>query len=131
MVYITLPPEFEEKDVVFKLNNCIFGLSNGSRSWYLLVKEELDKVRVKFIHFEPEFFLAFQEWITRFTYYTCRWFLLGWYRKYLGHDIIQNNKYDVNLGQTKFIYQIKEIEITGDKIKTKTPRSKWKGIKKF
>ena len=33
--------------------------------------------------------------------------------KYLGLDIIQNNKH-VSLSQTKFIDEIKEIEITGD-----------------
>ena len=33
--------------------------------------------------------------------------------KYLGLDIIQNNEYDVSVSQTKFIDEIKKIEITG------------------
>ena len=37
---------------------------------------------------------------------------------YLGLDIIQNNKY-VSLSQTKFIDEIKKIEITGDRSKQK------------
>ena len=39
--------------------------------------------------------------------------------KYLRLDIIQNSKYDVSLSQTKFIDEIKEIEITGDGSKQK------------
>ena len=39
--------------------------------------------------------------------------------KYLGLDIIQNNKYDISLSQTKFIDEIKKIEITGDRSKQK------------
>ena len=39
--------------------------------------------------------------------------------KYLGLDIIQNKKCDVSLSQTKFIDEIKEIEITGDGSKQK------------
>ena len=39
--------------------------------------------------------------------------------KYLGLDIIQNNKYDVSLSQTKFADEIKKTEITGDRSKQK------------
>ena len=39
--------------------------------------------------------------------------------KYLGLDIIQNKKYDISLSQTKFIAEIKKIEITGDRSKQK------------
>ena len=39
--------------------------------------------------------------------------------KYLGLDIIQNNKYDISLSQTKSIDEIKKIEITGDRSKQK------------
>ena len=61
VVYLIPPPEFDEKDV-WKLNTCIYGLSDASRNWYLHVKEELDKLGVKFSSFEPLlFFLAFQE----------------------------------------------------------------------
>ena len=37
--------------------------------------------------------------------------------KYLGFDIIQNNKYDISLSQTKFIDEIKlkKNEITRDR----------------
>ena len=53
VVYLTPPPEFEEKDIVCKLNTCIYGLSDASRNWYLCVKEELDKLGVKCSRFEP------------------------------------------------------------------------------
>ena len=39
--------------------------------------------------------------------------------KYLGLDIMWNNKYDVSLSQSKFMDAIKEIEITGDISKQK------------
>ena len=39
--------------------------------------------------------------------------------KYLGFDIIQNNKYDISLSQTKFIDEIKKNEITRDRSKQK------------
>ena len=39
--------------------------------------------------------------------------------KYLGLDIIQNNKYNINLSQSKFIDEIEEIEITRDRSKQK------------
>ena len=53
------PPEFEEKDVVWKLNICIYGLSDASRNLYLHVKKELDKLAVLnqhyfFWHFKNE-----------------------------------------------------------------------------
>ena len=35
--------------------------------------------------------------------------------KYLGLDLIQDNKYDICLSQTKFIDEIKKTEITGDR----------------
>ena len=50
------PPEFEEKDVVWKLNICIYGLSDASRNLYLHVKKELDKLGVKCSSFEPALF---------------------------------------------------------------------------
>ena len=42
--------------------------------------------------------------------------------KYLGLDIIQNNKYNINLSQSKFIDEIEEIEITRDRSKQKNLR---------
>ena len=42
--------------------------------------------------------------------------------KYLGLDIIQNNKYNINLSQSKFIDEIEEIEITRDISKQKNLR---------
>ena len=39
VVHLTPPPEFEEKDIVWKLNTCIYGLSEASRNWYLLLKK--------------------------------------------------------------------------------------------
>ena len=43
--------------------------------------------------------------------------------KYLGLDIIQNNKYNINLSQSKFIDEIEEIEITRDRSKQKNLRN--------
>ena len=43
--------------------------------------------------------------------------------KYLGLDIIQNNKYNINLSQSKFIDEIEEIEITRDISKQKNLRN--------
>ena len=37
----------------------------------------------------------------------------------MGFDIIQNNKYDISLSQTKFIDEIKKNEITRDRSKQK------------
>ena len=55
-MYLTPPPEFEEQDIVWKLNNCIYGLSAALRNWYLCVKKELDKLGVKCSCFEPALF---------------------------------------------------------------------------
>ena len=43
--------------------------------------------------------------------------------KYLGLDIIQNNKYNINLSQSKFIDEIEKIEITRDRSKQKNLRN--------
>ena len=43
--------------------------------------------------------------------------------KYLGLDIIENNKYNINLSQSKFIDEIEEIEITRDRSKQKNLRN--------
>ena len=43
--------------------------------------------------------------------------------KYLGLDIIQNNKYNINLSQSKFIDEIEEIDITRDRSKQKNLRN--------
>ena len=43
--------------------------------------------------------------------------------KYLGLGIIQNNKYNINLSQSKFIDEIEEIEITRDRSKQKNLRN--------
>ena len=56
VIYLTPPPKFEEKYIVWKLNTCIYGLSDASRKWYLRVKEELDKLGVKFSCFELALF---------------------------------------------------------------------------
>ena len=144
VVYLTPPPEFEEKDIVCKLNTCIYGLSDASRNWYLCVKEELDKLGVKCSRFEPAlFFWHFKNelqgllithvddfcWggIENFKQIVIeplrKVFSVGTENvkifKYLGLDIIQNNKYDISLSQTKFIDEIKKIEITGDRSKQK------------
>lgn len=39
--------------------------------------------------------------------------------EYLGLDIIQNSKYDFSLNQTKFVDEIKEIVVRGDRSKQK------------
>ena len=44
--------------------------------------------------------------------------------EYLGLDIIQNSKYDFSLNQTKFVDEIKEIVVRGDRSKQKY-RPKW------
>ena len=144
-VYLTPPPEFEEKYIVQKLNTCIYGLSHASRNWYLRVKEELDKPRVKYSSFEPALFFWHFKNELRGLFIThaddfC-WggtenfqqivieplrkvlFSVGTENvkifKYLGFDIIQNNKYDISLSQTKFIDEIKKNEITRDRSKQK------------
>ena len=43
VVHLTKPTEFEEKDVIWKLKTCIYGLLDASRNWCLQVKEELGK----------------------------------------------------------------------------------------
>ena len=56
VLYLTPSPEFEEKDIVWKLTTRIYGLSDASANCYLQVKEELDKLGVKCSRFEPPFF---------------------------------------------------------------------------
>lgn len=67
---LTPPSEFEQKDNVWKLNRCF----RCFKELVLRVKEELGKLGVKHNPLEPAFRLAFQEWIARFTYYTCKWY---------------------------------------------------------
>ena len=40
-VFIEPPPEIEDEKVVWKLNVCVYGLSDAPRAWYLRVKEVL------------------------------------------------------------------------------------------
>ena len=55
-VYIEPPPEIEKKDMVWKLNVCVYGLSDTSRTWYLRIKEELVSLGAKCCRYEPALF---------------------------------------------------------------------------
>mgnify|MGYP001795813812 CR=1 FL=1 len=55
-VFLIPPPEFQEPNVIWKLNTCIYGLSDASRSWYLRVKEELCNLGVQCRRGEPSLF---------------------------------------------------------------------------
>ena len=45
-----------DKNCVWKLNTCIYGLSDASRHWYLSVKDELIKLGVKCSKYDPAVF---------------------------------------------------------------------------
>ena len=64
VVYLTPPTEFEKKDIVWKLNTCIYGLSDASRNWYSRVKEELDKLGVNLVVLNRHYFFG----ISRMNY---------------------------------------------------------------
>ena len=40
-MFIQPPPELESDDKMWKLNVCVYGLSDAPRAWYLRVKEVL------------------------------------------------------------------------------------------
>ena len=55
-VYIKPPPEFEKHNTLWKLNVCIYGLNDASRTWYLKVCEELLALGVTQCKNEPAMF---------------------------------------------------------------------------
>ena len=56
-VYLRPPKEAGvDKNCVWKLNTCIYGLSDASRYWYLSVKDELIKLGVKCSKYDPAVF---------------------------------------------------------------------------
>ena len=56
-VYLRPPKEAGvDKNCVWKLNTCIYGLSDASRHWYLSVKDELIKLGVKCSKYDPVVF---------------------------------------------------------------------------
>lgn len=42
-VFIIPPKEFHKDNVVWKLNKCVYGLSDAARMWYMNVKEQVQK----------------------------------------------------------------------------------------
>ena len=128
-----------------ELNTCIYGLSDASKNWHLCVKEELDKLGVKFSHFELAlFFRHFKNelqdlLITHVDDFSggctesfkqivieplCKVFSVATENvkifKYLGLDIVQNNKYMMLTSvKPNFLIKWRQIQITGDRSKRK------------
>ena len=55
-VYIKPPPEIESQNILWKLNVCVYGLNDASRTWYLRVCEELKKLGAKQCRYESALF---------------------------------------------------------------------------
>ena len=55
-VYIKPPPEIESQSILWKLNVCVYGLNDASRTWYLRVCEELKKLGAKQCRYESALF---------------------------------------------------------------------------
>ena len=55
-IFIKPPPKCEKQNVIWKLNVCVYGLNDASRTWYFRVKEELELLNVKCSHKEPALF---------------------------------------------------------------------------
>ena len=59
-VYLIPPVEAGEKDgYVWKLNTCIYGLTDASRTWYLSVKEFLNSIGVNECRYDPCIFRCY------------------------------------------------------------------------
>ena len=57
VVFVRPPKEAGvDKNVIWKLNSCVYGLNDASRMWYLSVKDELDKLNVKSSNYDPAVF---------------------------------------------------------------------------
>ena len=63
IVYLSPPRESKENNVVWKLNTCIYGLTDASRNWYLRIKDELLKLDVKASKNDPAVFFWHHEGI--------------------------------------------------------------------
>ena len=46
-VYLRLPPEAGQPKIFWKLKTCVYGLSDAPRSWYIRVRDKLEKLKVK------------------------------------------------------------------------------------
>ena len=83
VVYLTPPTEFEKKDIVWKLNTCIYGLSDASRNWYSRVKEELDKLGVNLVVLNRHyFFWHFKNELQGLLTTHVDDFCWGWYQQF-------------------------------------------------
>ena len=52
-VYLKPPKDFAWEQKVWLLKKTVYGLSDGSKSWYTKVKEELLKLNVKVSKYDP------------------------------------------------------------------------------
>ena len=46
-VYLRPPPEADQPKTLWKLKTCVYGLSDAPRSWYVRVRDEFEKLKVK------------------------------------------------------------------------------------
>ena len=146
-VFLIPPPEFQEPNVIWKLNTCIYGLSDASRSWYLRVKEELCNLGVQCSRVEPSlFFWHFNNRLEGLLISHVDDFCWGRTDnfknkvidplktvfaigtefektfKYLGLNITQKKKYNINIDKIQFIDEINQIEISRERTKNKSDK---------
>ena len=55
-VYLMPPKEFKREGFIWKLNKCVYGLNDASRTWYLRVREELERLGVKVSSYDAGLF---------------------------------------------------------------------------
>ena len=55
-VYLVPPPEANEKDIYWKLNTCVYGLSDAARMWFLKVKDQLHNLDIEISQYDSALF---------------------------------------------------------------------------
>ena len=61
VIHVQPPKEYETKGQIWKLNKCVYGLVDASRTWFLSVKTELELLKCEQSKLDPAVFYWHQE----------------------------------------------------------------------
>ena len=137
-VHLIPPPEAcEREDYVWKLNTCIYGLTDASRTWYLSVKAFLNNIGVYECRFDPCIFRCYDAkgnlcgilctHVDDFLFagtsgfinnvieplkrkFSIRTEAAGAF-EYLGLRVVQNDDFSITVDQIEYVESMEEIFI--------------------
>ena len=146
LVYLLPPKEFAKPGIVWKLNKCVYGLSDAAKMWYINVREQIEKAGLKKCLYDDALFFSRADThvnglmtvhVDDFIYAGTQEFqssvgndILDCFQiksqemtsfLYLGLDVIQDpDSFEITVGQGKYIQDLKTIQLSNIRKSQKT-----------